>query len=676
MKAGDEIQSLSRFTSTQRTAFRKLLKKARKWTRSDNLANRFNANVLNDSKSFTKLDFQPLLDDYSETLHNIRTLYADNMKRASPNSKELSEPASESSVTQRLRAALATGSKVEFDTAIATIPLGDHGDVANYFVHPEYVVELQILLLQHMQYHTPKSRQDSLARTPSSDAGNGIPNKLLLQDNFMLVADDLERFAQLEGALTVNEREHLSGSVPQKAKHLLRWNNEEDAILASRVASAKVRTASLRRKYAEHFFDAASLSAHKSEVAFADEELGTIRKAILKDKSVRPLYKISSSRSRFTGIHNESEGLVLATLDTNVSMGKANTTASSDEFTNFPFAILQVRKEGTDAEDLISILDKSHLVERVRGFSLQYHALWQVCKPSNISPPFWIPILSRDIRKMPPPAKSRKGSGLAPGSGSHSATNRSTGTNSVRGLTDETTAVDTTRPSSGANIDSLQTPPLSSFRKKRKRKYPSRSKTDAARERYWSEYDNPEDGEGDNAYVIYIDPNERSTLERLFDRVGSLFSTQQPEPDADISSPGTPKDDETSSDEDEESALHPSQQNGYGTLPYNRSASRTKSTPQESLPQVTTICLAASVAILIITFILAMTAKHKYARTVDTAIIFAIVCSLVFAVTGFASLMGLREKRRSLTWFALGLAAGILLVDAICSGALLAWMLG
>ncbi|KAI7114926.1 hypothetical protein KC337_g17373, partial [Hortaea werneckii] len=59
LKAGEEIKSLARFTSTQRTAFRKLLKKYKKWTGSNNLEERFRQEVLDDPKSFTKLDLGP-----------------------------------------------------------------------------------------------------------------------------------------------------------------------------------------------------------------------------------------------------------------------------------------------------------------------------------------------------------------------------------------------------------------------------------------------------------------------------------------------------------------------------------------------------------------------------------------------------------------------------------------
>lgn len=260
----------------------------------------------------------------------------------------------------------------------------------------------------------------------------------------------------------------------------------------------------------------------------------------------------------------------------------------------------------------------------------------------------------------------------------------------MRGLTDETTAVETPRPSSGAAADQLETPPLKAFRKKRRRKYPEQSDTPTrqTQSRYWSEYDNPEDGENDNAYVIYIDPNERSTLDKLFESIGGLFSLrhQRSGPDADAdpsasvspSGTGTPRDDESSSEDDEEEALNPRHhRNGYGAIHHPASpatlARNHRRDLHVSLPQITSLCLVASIAILAITFILAATSKHKYARTVDTAIVFAIVCSLVFAGVGFIALMGQRAPK---SWGAVGVAAAVLLVDAICSGALLAWMLG
>ena len=225
-----------------------------------------------------------------------------------------------------------------------------------------------------------------------------------------------------------------------------------------------------------------------------------MRNEVLADSTVKPLYTISSCRSRFVGLEGASKGGLLTTLDTTIQMKKTRDEIGSE----FPYTILHVRQENAAGRELLSLLDSSHLVERVRGFSLQYHALWQVCAPSNISQPFWIPILSRDIRKLPPPAMKATTNSAAGSSGSQSATRRSGST------ADGTTAVETGGQSSSAVPDQLETPPLRSFRKKRRRTYPH----DSARwqQQYWSEYDNPEEGEDDaEAYVLYIDPNERST---------------------------------------------------------------------------------------------------------------------------------------------------------------------
>lgn len=694
VRIGDEVRSLARFNATNRTAFRKLLKKARKWTRSEKLCADFQLDVLENYQSLLQLDFGALLDDYSHTLASIRSLYESRIKSKSAEQLGVLEPTANASITQQLQTAISTGAQVVFDTAIATVPLGASGDIANYFVHPEHLVELQVLLLHHVQPYSSRSRQNSLNQSPSNGSLHGrananVPNQ---QDYYMLVADELDRFAKVEGAVTINEREHVAGVIPQRAKYFMRWTNDEDATLASRSGPSKIRTATLKRKHADSFFDKKPSERRGSESTSANQSLEVVQDELAKDNGVRALYKISSARQRFTGIAYGPSELTMATLDSNISVSGRGERADRDASDTFPFAVLQIRVEGEGSKELIATLDQSHLVERVRGFSLQYHALWQTCKPDNTSPPFWIPILSRDIRKLPPPAKARNDSLVPRGSGSASTTQRSTGTDSVRGLTDETTAVDTTRPSSGtpaeaAPPDQLETPPLKAFRKKRRRKYAGQSDDTPHRpsqQRYWNEYDNPEDGEAaDNAYVIYIDPNERSTLDKLFESLGSIFSPRKEarEPDADPSTPGTPKDDESSSEDEESAALNPrkQRQGGYGTSTSAHRARSPATLAREhhrdthlSLPQITNLCLAASLAILAITFILAAMSRHKYVRTVDTAIVFAIVCSLVFAGVGFVALM---VQRRPGSWAALGTAAAVLLVDAVCSGGLLAWML-
>jgi heme/copper-type cytochrome/quinol oxidase subunit 4 len=647
-----------------------LLKKYKKWTGSTNLEVRFRDEVLDDPKGFTKLDLGPMLDQYSETLQDIRSLYEDRIKQtAGYKGQKVASPTPRPSVIDQLHDGLRNSSRVEFDTAIATVPLGVDGEIANYFVHPENVVELQVLLLQYLRYYTSRSRSSSTATplapsTPTAFSGSAARDP----DYFIPVADNRERFAQEQSAVTVNQREHTPGRPPQMAKAFVRWNNSEDAILTARTESAKTKSVSFKRKHLDSLFARDTPLPKKEEVRDCDE-LVIIRNQLLKDANVHPLYKLSSSRSRFASINDGPNSLSLATLDTSISMQGVNQATKNDEPSDFPFAVLQVRKEGPNATNLLSTLESSHLVERVRGFSLQYHALWQTCKPKNISPPFWIPMLSQDIRKLPPPAMKRNGSLVESGSGSRSAAHGSNSTGSTVGFTDSTTAVETSRPASSLLPEQLSAPPLRSFRKKRRRTYAERIEQ---QQRYWSEYNDPEDVEQDaDAYVIYIDPNEKSTLDQLFDKIGGLFGQREPEEEALLHPTATPDDDDTSDDEAEHTNP-PSM--SYGTLSRSLRDHRSAWPGQEHpfLPQITSICFFASISILVVAYILATTSKHKYAAEVDVGIIFAIACSLAFSIIGFITML----RRTEGTWVSFGVAVGVLVTDAICSGFLLAWVLG
>ncbi|KAK4100030.1 SPX-domain-containing protein [Parathielavia hyrcaniae] len=66
MQCGDDIKSLERFVNAQVVAFRKILKKYRKWTGSSTLGARFKDTVLSHPKSFSKLDFSHLQSQYED----------------------------------------------------------------------------------------------------------------------------------------------------------------------------------------------------------------------------------------------------------------------------------------------------------------------------------------------------------------------------------------------------------------------------------------------------------------------------------------------------------------------------------------------------------------------------------------------------------------------------------
>lgn len=73
LQCGDDIRSLQRFVNAQVVAFRKILKKYRKWTGSSALGSRFRDTVLSHPKSFTKHDFSPLESQYADLAGTLQT---------------------------------------------------------------------------------------------------------------------------------------------------------------------------------------------------------------------------------------------------------------------------------------------------------------------------------------------------------------------------------------------------------------------------------------------------------------------------------------------------------------------------------------------------------------------------------------------------------------------------
>ncbi|KAK7755948.1 hypothetical protein SLS62_001890 [Diatrype stigma] len=71
-ECGDDINALSRFVGAQVVAFRKILKKYKKWTRSITLGSRFRDNVLSSPKSFTNRDLSALRTQVRDVLATLQ----------------------------------------------------------------------------------------------------------------------------------------------------------------------------------------------------------------------------------------------------------------------------------------------------------------------------------------------------------------------------------------------------------------------------------------------------------------------------------------------------------------------------------------------------------------------------------------------------------------------------
>ncbi|THZ94315.1 hypothetical protein D6C88_02368, partial [Aureobasidium pullulans] len=269
LKAGDELQCLSRFSKAQQTAFRKLLKKHKKWTGSTELETEFNRHVLGDPSSFTNIDMEPLYSEYEETLSVLRTLYHE---RISGTPQKIPENTASQTGLAHLESIISSKSPVEFDSYMSTLPLGRDGKNVVYWVHPDNIVELQILLLQHARSFATGRTSASAMASPTISRQNSITSSLARKnsivaeaDTTLVVADDLESFVAHQSSSTFEEREDKVGGLLQEAAVHARWAKGDDAIVTARSNDSDIQKASIKSKHVSAILEPSStMSLHKS----------------------------------------------------------------------------------------------------------------------------------------------------------------------------------------------------------------------------------------------------------------------------------------------------------------------------------------------------------------------------------------------------------------------------
>jgi hypothetical protein len=377
-RAGEEIRALSRFQVAQRTGFRKILKKYKRWTKDLELERQFRSEVTSSPISFYQLDLGYLLDQYIEVLGALRAHFDAASTSESPNGVKSSSP------TVRIARTCRDGSELDFDAALSLTPLGSRGSKATYWIHPDQIVEAEVLLLQHMRLiaassppATRGSPEASLRRTSST-----ITDRFLDSEDGvgLLVLDHPESFALKQNAASLGSGEDTAGTLQVKAAGNVRWTSSGDAALALNLEKSPedLLTARLDRKHLPAFLDIsvplAELNVQSSQqhdTTHASANVAAARQWLEGHESVKPIVGICSKRSRFMGLHNNAAGGMWATLDRDVFM---NTQLHKDLDTedwmsagrtgsiSFPHAILEIRKEGAHGMALIQTLDRSHLV--------------------------------------------------------------------------------------------------------------------------------------------------------------------------------------------------------------------------------------------------------------------------------------------------------------------------
>ena len=279
----------------------------------------------------------------------------------------------------------------------------------------------------------------------------------------------------------------------------------------------------------------------------------------------------------------------------------------------------------------------------------------------------------------------------------------------------------------------LETSMPSESKKKPKKSYrsplpPKESDFEPTEQRYWNEYDHPEDGDDDEAYFIYIDPNAttsfpgQESLIKWAQKTFRLFRFGNPPEHAPLLSPTTPTisdspttDGDTSSDEATRAARRAGY--GYGTLlpaslPEARgggsggyfsglfgalrnphaeaqrleaqrrqserqmhsliSAMEARQRERESTKlRLYTTCVAAAVVIDVILGTLTVTGRRKERGVVDAGILFGTIASLLLCVVAVATM---RSRHDRLGWVhqsaVVAVVLGVVAVDVL----LLRWV--
>jgi hypothetical protein len=373
-RIAEEIRSLSRFQVAQRTGFTKILKKYKRWTKDREFSHVFKENVSSRPDSLFQLDLSFLLDQYIDVLGALRAIFdEDGTSSVEPENDKAK------SVAARISRTLEQGDGLDFDLALTTIPLGSHGNRATYWIHPDNFVEAQVLLLQQMRLYAggagASSRNRSTRATPARRQSPSVNTDIHFgaeDDVGLLVLDHAEAFAMKQNASTIGSTEATKGNVVFKAASSVHCVSSGEAAVVVRTDTttqqAGIKTAKSRVESVQSFLDEGSTSSGDDK-----GDSTVVRQWLIEHQEVKPIAGVCSKRTRFVGLHNNAAGGIWATLDRDVymkdSMSRDITSAdwpsaARSNALKFPHAILEVRREGTQAASLTQALDRSHLVRQ------------------------------------------------------------------------------------------------------------------------------------------------------------------------------------------------------------------------------------------------------------------------------------------------------------------------
>lgn len=371
LSVGEEIQKLSRFTSINRTAVRKLLKKHRKWSGNISLAPRVENEILNVVDCFSKTQLQPCLERYEAFLERVRAPFTP--PEASQNGDPMHLFARHGGTDCGTRTA---GSGIispesrspRLEGTRDGEKLVTHSIRSVYWVHRDNVTELKVLLLNH----TRATRRQSIPQLQISRS----PNRGYGQDNSPSIPTAPRECSVVTRRSSTNDVP--TAPVTNAGEHEKFWQLSTATLFAMH-AEAEQDCRMLRR-YPGHV-----KSTTESDVDNKDEDqLDATLNEVWNGSYGRPIMQIDSFTSWYEGLENSHGAGHWLKLDENIRFSKLcqdkplrdGQSGVCDRLPRtsirtFPHAVLTIEANDAPTAALMTTLESSHLVsDAVARFKL------------------------------------------------------------------------------------------------------------------------------------------------------------------------------------------------------------------------------------------------------------------------------------------------------------------
>lgn len=379
-----DLERLSRFVGVQRTGFRKLLKKYKKWSQSTQLSDRF-LPILEAPTSFTNQDFTSVFLELSllyDILRQARTKHQIVMPAPAqyPDNEAL----------------------CKFDCQMVTAV--SQSEV--FWVHPDNVMQIKVALLRHLELVS----DDSVSSISNPQSTTAEPSQ-----SFAIYLDNAKKFNSIQTRSEPGQVRWVFSPGSSNSTH----------VLCSPVGGLRHFCLASLSSSQFDFIRRAQFDSLSKEIAAEQHQLSKLALTWVKRRKAVPIANAAFSRSRFRYIDpnpssnsgdqagadlfstsptsNMDVSDLWATLDTNIELSKAGAKSGDQDETQFPYALLEVRYKGMDKPDWLAELETSHLVYQVDGFSLYAHSVALFYSNALSRLPSWMEFVEEgvDIRKTP-----------------------------------------------------------------------------------------------------------------------------------------------------------------------------------------------------------------------------------------------------------------------------------